>query len=188
MCLARYVLAGILALCAAPALAQSPKPDPEVGIRGGWMRLSSRSTFGDETFTAIVLPGSPPFVGGGVHAAFFASPQVALEPQLGFIRLSSEGGNFALTYLALQVNGFLAPDARRSPYVFAQLGTLREDESGGSSDSQIGIGGGVGYRRVYRESVSLRYEARYRRWSGREDFTTTEWALLIGLGVVLGRN
>ena len=159
------------------------RPRPEIGIRGGFLSITQKSDFGSESYTAVALPSAAPFMPGGIHFTFFTSPRFALEPQLSILRLSDGGNAFTLTHAALQANYFLAADATRAPYLFGQVGTIVEDEGDGS-DNQSGFGGGIGYRRVYRESIALRYEARYRRWSS-EFAKTNEFGLLVGVAAVI---
>ena len=181
----RTALAAAFALLASahPALAQSPKPRPEIGIRGGIMRVTEKNDFGSQSYTVMALPAGPPFAPGGVHLTLFMSPRFAIEPELGIVRISDEGSSFMLTTAALQFNGFLGADANKSPYLFAQVATIREDEDGGG-DSDNAFGVGAGYRKVYRESIALRYELRYRRWS-RPFGSANEFGLLIGFGAVI---
>jgi hypothetical protein len=182
----RILLAAFASFATASTLAAqnaTPKPRPEIGFRAGFMHVSTSSDFGDESFTAISLPTTVPFTPGGIHFLFFPAPRFALEPMLSMVRLSDDDGSFMLSNIALQANGFLGPDATRAPYLFAQIATLREDEGDGS-DSQTGFGAGIGYRRVIRESLALRYELRYRRWD-LDGANSNEIGLLIGVGAVI---
>jgi hypothetical protein len=181
----RATSVAVLVLLTLPAFAasQTAKPRPEIGVRGGVLRITEKDDFGSRTSTTLALPAGFFIAPGGIHATFFVSPRIALEPQLGFLRISDENDSFSLLTLAGQVNAFLGPDATRAPYLFGQVATLREDDSG-SSESQTGFGGGLGYRKVHRESIALRYEARFRRWTGR-GLTTNELGFLIGIGAVI---
>lgn len=163
---------------------QRTLPRPEIGVRGGYMHFSQHSDFGSESFSMIAMPAGAFGPAGGIHAAVFLSPRFALEPQVGLIRFSQEGSDaFTTLMLAMQANGFLGPDATKSPYLFAQLGRLEQD-NGGSSEGQTTFGGGLGYRKVHRESIAMRYELRYRHWTG-QDITMNEFGVLVGVAAVI---
>ena len=180
-----------ITLVAVPAGAQS-NPEPEIGFRYGYTRLSADNGFGTtDKLNVIALPGMMFLSPGGIHAMFFVNPKVSLEPQLGFLRTSEGDASSSLLFLALQPNFFLGPDARRAPYVFATLGLVRESDSfGGTSDSdtQNMFGGGIGYRRVLRNVVATRYELRFRRFSSDGGMEINEIGLQMGLGVVIPRS
>jgi hypothetical protein len=184
----RSRLALVVALLAVPGIAASQNarranPGMEIGIRGGWMRLSDE--FSKVSMLSIPVSVLGPAT-GGVHATVFVSPTVAIEPQFAMIRVSDSGDTFTFTTLAAQVMGFLAPDARRAPYVFGHVAIMKQSDPI-SSETQQAFGGGVGYRVVVRQSLGIRYEARWRQWSGGGT-SSNEIALLIGLGAVLGEK
>lgn len=186
------VLLGVT-LSAADAGAQR-LPEPEIGFRAGYTRLSmDDGAGGTDRVNVISLPGSMFLSPGGVHVMFFVNEKVSLEPQFGFIRTSNGDASSSLLFLALQPNLFLGSDARRAPYIFATVGLLRDSDSfGGSSntDTQNLFGGGIGYRRVVRNVLSTRYEFRFRRFSadGPGGQELNEIGLLVGLGVVIPRG
>ena len=177
------------------AIAQ-PKtvPESEIGIRGGWARLTSDDgAGGTDRVNVIAIPGAVFVSPGGIHWTFFLNEKLALEPQFGYIRSSNGGFSSSLMFLGLQPELFLQPDARKAPYLFAQVGILRDTDSGGGSsntDSQNVFGGGVGYRKVLRRVVATRYELRFRRFSadGPGGVELNEVALLFGLGFVIPRS
>jgi hypothetical protein len=181
-----------LALSAADAGAQR-LPEPELGFRVGYTRLSADDGFGNtEKLNIISVPGMMFLSPGGIHFMFFVTEKVSLEPQLGFLRTSEGDASSSLLFLALQPNLFLGSDARRAPYIFATVGLLRDSDSfSGSSntDTQNVFGGGIGYRRVVRNVLSTRYELRLRRFSadGPGGQEINEIGVLVGLGVVIPR-
>lgn len=168
-------------------------PEPEVGFRAGYTRLSmDNGSGGTDRVNMMSLPGSMFLSPGGVHVMFFVTEKVSLEPQFGFIRTSDGDASSSLLFLALQPNLFLGSDARRAPYIFATVGLLRDTDSfGGSSntDTQNLFGGGIGYRRIVRNVLATRYEFRFRRFSadGPGGQELNEIGLLVGLGVVIPR-
>lgn len=169
-------------------------PEHEIGVRGGWARLSQDDGVGGtDKLSTISIPGALFISPGGLHWTFFLTEKLALEPQFAYIRSSSEGFSSSIMFLALQPELFLGPDARRAPYVFAHFGVMRDTDSGGGTsdtDSQNVFGGGVGYRKVVKKVVATRYELRFRRFGadvpgGAE---TNEIAILFGLGFVIPRS
>ena len=166
-------------------------PEPEIGFRAGFARISmDDGAGGTDRVSFLTLPGAVLASPGGIHFTLFVSEKVALEPQLGFIRSSSSGFSSSLMFLALQPQLFLGPDARRAAYLFGHIGLLREANSGGGgSESQNVLGAGIGYRKVLRRVIATRYELRIRRF-GENGPTgeATELALLFGFGAVIPRS
>ena len=189
----RHILLALAFPVSIAAQARST-PESEIGFRAGFARLSMDDGLGGtDRVTHIALPGVVFASPGGVHWTLFMTEKLAIEPQLGYIRTSSDGFASSLMFLALQPQYFLRPDARRAPYLFAHVGILRDTDSGGGStntDSQNVFGGGVGYRKVLRRVIATRYELRFRRFSadgpGGEELN--EVALLFGLGMVIPRG
>jgi hypothetical protein len=192
---APLTLALVAVLVPTLATSQSPpaNPEPEIGFRAGWARLSQEdpSGGGSETINTISIPGSSFFLGNGIHFTFFLAPQFALEPQLGYMRFSQSGESQSFTFLGLQPEYYLTAGAQRSAYFFGQIGMLRQHESfsgGSDSESRNIFGGGLGYRRVIREALAMRYEVRLRRIAeGDFDPAITEIGILIGVGAVIRR-
>lgn len=166
-------------------------PEPEIGFRAGFTRLSrDLGVSGTETLNVVALPGALFLSPGGIHFMMFVTPKVSLEPQVGFLRTSDEDASSSLLFLALQPNFFFGDSADRSGYIFANLGLLRESDSfGGTSASQTQnmFGLGLGYRRVLRRVVSTRYEVRYRQISNDPGEAIREFGMLFGLGFVIPR-
>jgi hypothetical protein len=179
-----------LALSSSVGAQSRSLPEPEIGFRAGWARLSfDDGVGGTSKVSFFTLPGAVFAAPGGVHFTLFLNEKFALEPQLGFIRSSTEGFSSSLVFLALQPQYFLGPDARRASYVFGQLGMLLDSDGGSgasSTETQNVFGGGIGYRKVLRRVIATRYELRMRRLSG-EGEKTTEIALLFGFGAVIPR-
>ena len=169
-------------------------PEPEIGFRAGWARLTMDDGLGGtDKVSFFTLPGVVFASPGGVHFTLFLTEKFALEPQLGYMRSSSGGFTSSLMFVALQPQYFLGPDARRAPYIFGQLGLLRDADSGGgasNTDSQNVLGAGIGYRKVLRRVIATRYEFRLRRFSadGPGGTETNEIAILFGLGAVIPRG
>ena len=169
-------------------------PESEIGFRAGWARLTSDDgAGGTDKVSIIAIPGAVFSSPGGIHFTFFLTEKLALEPQFGYIRTSSNGFSSSLMFVGIQPQYFLGTDARRAPYLFAHVGILRDTDSGGgasNTDSQNAFGGGIGYRKVLRRVIATRYELRFRRFSadGPGGQELNEVALLFGLGALIPRS
>jgi len=175
-----------LAMVAVPtfAAAQAAEtPRPEIGIRAGLLRVERKTDFFSTTGTIVTLPTSPFLIGDGIHALFFTGPRFGLEPHVGIMRISEEDFSTTVWSLALQGNYFLAPDATKAPYIFGILGRVQQSDDS-DSEGQTSFGGGIGYRKVYGGSLAMRYELRYRHWTG-SDIKMNEFGLLIGVGAII---
>lgn len=127
----------------------------------------------------IPAPGTAiPLAWPALYATFFATPQLMVEPQVGFGWNDDIGEATVLANLAL---GWLAnPLATASPYFGVNGGwtTWYGDVKSGL------LGAHVGMRTLVKQHLSIRFEGRYRRWlcSGCD---LNEAALTIGLGAAL---
>ena len=117
---------------------------------------------------------------------FFTRSGTAYEPQFALVRSDRTSGHSTQIALAGQVAQFSQPDASRpATYGFLTLGMLGGVGSGGSGSSYQ-LGGGVGYRTLYRSTLGVRVEARYRRWFDETPYGLNEFSILLGLGALLG--
>jgi hypothetical protein len=177
----------VMALVVPSLLMSQELPRPELGFRSGIVHRSTGGLFnGTEASTAVVISDGPFGSGGGFHYLFFPSPRFGVEPQVGLMRLTSDGDTFQLLTLGAQVNAFLGPDATRAPYVFGIFRSMAASSTGSSTQTNNAIGLGFGFRRVIREALAIRYEGRFLSWSGDGD-DATEIAFLISLGAVIRR-
>ncbi|MEO5510445.1 MAG: hypothetical protein ABIS27_07420 [Longimicrobiales bacterium] len=167
------------ALLAGSAQAQD-KPRPEIGIRGGFAHYKAAG----ESFSVLVTPGSQLASPAVIHLTYFATPRIALEPQLGFIRSSGAGTTVSVLSLGGQVMGFLR-EADHSPYAFVLAGMDRQ--TGIVDDNQYGVGAGIGYRTILREALAVRLEGRFRRITD-DGSHVDEIAALVGFGAVMGKG
>ena len=178
-----------LALCLFGALppshAVAQEVGPEIGIRGGITRFFDRGL--SDGFTQTAFPAVAYPFGTSAYFTFFTNSRVAIEPQVGILHYSSNGeGSTSLT-LGVQLMQFArpAPAGAASGYGFIHSGMLAA-ASEGSSNTSFQLGAGAGYRFVYRHSLGIRVEARYRRWLDENGLGPNELSLGLGFGAVLG--
>jgi len=121
---------------------------------------------------------TPPLAWPSLYVTVFATPSIMIEPQVGFSW--SSAFEEALFVGSLQLGYLLRPSASASPYFTLHGGwtTLY-----GSGESGF-FGGGFGMRALVKQHLSIRTEARYRRWTC-EGCELNEVALNIGFGAAL---
>jgi hypothetical protein len=174
----------VLTLCvtgAAQAQADT-RPRAELGFRSG-LTLYHES---GQTLSVLSFPGANLFSMSTVHLMLFATPSLALEPQVGIVRLGTESSSSGLFTGAFQVNQFLRDPEAGSVFALLNGGFTTGFGSGGS-DTYFALGGGAGYRMIVRETLGVRLEGRYRRLFDDAAIGTNEFSILVGLGAVLGR-
>ena len=186
----RFIL--VVCLCvfltafAVSALHAESTSGAEIGTLFGLSRFSAD---GGGT-TVIGVPSAFVSSAGNpsIYVSWFPDERFSFGPVFSLGRFSGEGTAFTALYLAgrgaLQSGGGAASGA----YVYGRgaIQVIIDGESGVSeSETDFGLGAGLGYRwRVGSGSV-VRAEGGYRRWFG--DLGTNEIALLIGLGGRAGR-
>ena len=149
----RTVLAGVagLALVAAPAAAQPAAGEPqprEFGLDAG-----ASIGFGDLEGTAIQLPAQ------NFRVGFFRSPTTSIEPYGALNYFSVGDADLTQVSVGTGLLYHFSPDrTRRQAYVrpFAELDFV----SGGSdSETQFGLGAGLGVKVPWQDRFAWRFEA-----------------------------
>lgn len=169
------------ALPAEPARAQSA----EVGFLSG---LSVFTAEGRDALTSFSAPGGGLLLPtGGMYATLFATPNVAVEPQVGFLVLSSGGNTDWLGSFGGQVAYHTRGGAQSSPYVGGNASWVRDIDE----DSNFTLGGVVGYRVILPPGLGLRVEAGYRRWftqgdDGFDPVDFNQFTVSVGVGGLVG--
>lgn len=138
-------------ISATPSLTQAqgvPMPK-ELGIDAG-----IQFGLGDDSYTSVDLPAQRFRVG------FFRSPTVSIEPYgaYHYDDPAGRGGSSSVLSLGTGLLYHLQPDrADNQIYVrpFAELNYI----SAGESDTQFGIGAGLGLKMPWRDRLSSRFEA-----------------------------
>lgn len=168
--LVSFVAAGLVILAGAiPTQAQEGAW--EFGVDGGFVLTSVDIDGVDNTFD-VSLPFQ--FLRAGV----FVTPQISIEPMLGFER-SDLGDDDSLTSMTLLATGLYHFSAdRNQPQFFLQAGGgldhLRLSFDGDSeSDTQWLAGAGAGVKVPVLDRVSLRFSALYLRAFESDVFPTS---------------
>ncbi|HSK17859.1 MAG TPA: hypothetical protein VK912_01865 [Longimicrobiales bacterium] len=185
LCTLAVSVLAISAVAAETLSAQaSANPRPEIGFRGG---LTVYSEDGSSTSVLSFPGGGIFFMSSTVHAMMFVRPTLALEPQVGFLRVGNDGGSSGLFTGAMQIDQFFGDPSAGSVFGLLNVGFTTGFGSG-SNDSIYAAGGGVGYRTIVSETLGVRVEGRYRRLFGDEGSGLNEFSVLVGLGTVLGHS
>ena len=143
------------------SLARAEDPKFEIGTSLGSAMISLEKHGG----SALGLPsGGLSIVNPGVYASFFAGPSVAIEPQVGLIWASGGGESEHLLNFAGQVDYFIRGVRSRSPYVFGSAGIVDVSHSNTTPKS---IGGGIGYRILAGDRLTLRIDGRATHFTER---------------------
>jgi hypothetical protein len=148
----RIVGAFATALCAAsPAAAQT-----EIGVD---MVLQLTNYASSENTADLGNVTSFNFPAGHVRVGVFVTPEVSLEPRLGFNHASTGGESISST--EMMVSGYYHfPAISRSRSAFVRLGTGATIVSGGSyNDTQMLLDTGVGLKLPTRDNLLFRLEA-----------------------------
>lgn len=179
------MVALVLLLFAAGAVQaqDSVRPRPEIGFRGGLTIFREDGS----NLSVLSFPAGNFFTAGTVYATMFATPNLALEPQVGILRIGTESGSSGLFTAAFQVNQFFRDPSAGSVFGLLNVGFTTGFGSG-SSDSIYAAGGGAGYRTIVSETLGVRLEGRYRRLFSDEGTGMNEFSVLVGLGAVLGSS
>lgn len=176
-------LFALVLLAAVGGIAQAQetaKPGPEVGFRGG-LTVYRGSGNG---ISIVSIPGDNGLFASTVYLMMFARPTLAIEPQVGLMRVGTENGSSGLFTGAIQLNQFFSDPSAGSVFGLLNVG-FTTDFGDDDSDSIFAAGGGAGYRTIVREALGVRLEGRYRRLFG-DVGGTNEFSILVGLGAVLG--
>ncbi|HUG00522.1 MAG TPA: outer membrane beta-barrel protein [Longimicrobiales bacterium] len=170
-----------VALPAAPARAQSA----EIGFLSG---LSVFTAEGRDALTTFSAPGNG-FVlpTGGLYATLFPTPNLAVEPQVGFLVLASGGATEWLGSFGGQVAYHTRGGAESSPYFGGNASWVRDVDE----DNNFTLGGVVGYRFLAPPGLGVRVEAGYRRWftqgdDGFDPVDFNQFAVSVGIGGLVG--
>lgn len=166
------VVLGLLALGGTAAQAAEPKVELGASVIGATIGLDD-----DNKVKSIGVPsGGFGVVNPGVYAALFVAPRVAIEPQLGFIWVSNDGSSEHILNFVAQGDVFLGDTAKSAPYVFGAVGVL---DVSGSSRTPKSVAGGVGYRALAGERLTLRLD-------GRVTHFTEEGGNALSFGLSIG--
>ncbi len=136
---------------------------------------------GDRSVLFGIPSGSYGLLSPSVYAAFFATPQVAIEPQAGLLIVSTAGTTNHVVNIAGQVDYFLNGSDVSSPYVFGTVGLVMISNSDTTPKQ---IGGGAGYRILVGDRLVLRIDGRYTHFTAGEG---NALGFNLSLGGIFGR-
>ena len=147
----------------------------ELGTRGvGVTALSNGGTI-----TAVSVPGGGILSGSTVYLMAFPSPNLMLGPELNF-NLLSGGGSTLTTFGLAGWIGYLFTPGPTSAYMAGNV-ALQSIFVSGSSNTEFGAGGAVGYRAVVIPNIAVGVEGGVRRWF---NLSITEVVVSLKLGLV----
>ncbi len=155
---------------------RSSEPSAEVGTLVGVTILSQT---GFPSVTHIGIPGDGIQASPTLYATFFATPSLMVEPQISFTHISGGGSTLSAFGFAGQFGYLFTPTTSGSPYVAVNV--AYQTISDGTSINGEGVGGVLGYRFKVKNSLAIRFDARYRRW-----FSDFKDLNEIGFGLGLG--
>jgi hypothetical protein len=171
----RTVILSLLATLAPAALSAQAT---EIGMASG---LSIFTAEDAETLTVFGVPGDFTFLPTAhVYVTTFATPNLAIEPQVGVVVASSDGETDWTTRLGAQVAYHTSGGSVSSPYFAANGAWVRDF----GEDNNYILGASVGYRVILPPGLGLRFEAGYSRWFTGGDFDPPDFnQFRIGIGV-----
>lgn len=176
----RWIACATLAT-AIPATASAQAT--EVGITSG---LSVFTAEGQDSQTFFAVPGSVAFLPTShLYVTTFATPNLAIEPQLGVMVASGGGDTDWSTSLGGQVAYHPSGGDSSSPYFGGNASWVRDF----GEDNSFTVGAVVGYRAILPPGLGLRFELGYSRWFTGGDFDPldfNQFRLGIGVGGLVG--
>lgn len=141
--------------------------------------------------TLIGVPSSPGSSIRGIpsiYATWFLDGNFSIGPEISLARHSGPVAASTSLLLAVQGSYHLGGDATSGAYILGR-GANRFSSSEGSnqsvSETDLGLGVGLGNRWRMGTAFIVRFEGGYRRWL---DARTNEFSLLIGLGARVGER
>jgi hypothetical protein len=165
---------------AAPAAAQD-QGTVEVGVSLVNLSILSPSGGGSSEVLFGVPSGSFGLIAPSLYAALPLSPQISIEPQVGFIVVSRNGQSNHVVSVAGQLDCFLSEERGPAPYVFGSVGVV--DVSGGGT-SPKSVSGGIGYRMPAGGRLVFRLDGRYTHFT---DNGGNAISFTLSLGGIFGR-
>lgn len=149
-------LAALVVLLVAASAPAARAADPKIEI--GASLFNATIGLKDNGVSTVGIPASGVGVlSPGVYAAMFLGPRIAVEPQLGYVWVSSGGSALHIVNFAAQIDYFLRSAATNAAYVFGTTGVL---DVAGSATMPKSVGGGIGLRMLYGDRLTFRVDSR----------------------------
>ena len=163
----------------------------EIGTIFGLSRVSNARFSTDEEGTTYI--GLPSAIGSSllgvpsIYVTWFVDERFSIGPEFSLGRMSGDGDAFTSLYLAGRTAFHSRGIATSDAYVFGR-GAIRVVSAmffgDSESDTDVGLGAGLGYRWRVGSRLVARVEGGYRRWF---DAANNEFSLLLGLGARAGQ-
>lgn len=173
------LLAGALVpMAAVTARAADPKVEIGASLANATISLE------DNNASTVGIPsGGFGLLSPGVYASFFLGPHVAVEPQLAWAWLHSNGFSQHTLNFAGQLDYFVDSTSKASPYVFAAAGVV---DISGSNETIKSVAGGAGFRIPVGDRLTFRIDGRFTHFTDGGSSN----ALMFGLSIggVLGQR
>jgi hypothetical protein len=155
----RLPVLAVLFVAATATAARAADPKVEVGAS----LFNATIGLNDNGVSTVGIPASGVGVlSPGVYAALFVGPRISVEPQLGYVWVSSGGSSLHIVNVAAQVDYFLRSAATNAAYVFGTTGVL---DVAGSATLPKSAGGGIGLRMLYGDRLTFRVDSRFVHFS-----------------------
>lgn len=169
------LIASVLVASATPAFAQDARR-VEIGSSLVSAVVHVPQGGGSHTTFLGVPSGGIGLVDPALYASIFATPRLAIEPQIAMFAVRhSEGGNDHWFTVFGNVDYFFGDVSKSSPFIFAGGGYL--NISGETSFNAID--GGVGYRFRLGDRLTIRAAGRYTHYT-KENGNMVSFTLSIG--------
>jgi hypothetical protein len=170
----------LLALAMATVPTALGAQSTEVGMASGLSVFTAEG----EDLTIFGLPGDGLFLPtANVYATFFATPELAVEPQLGVVVVDGGGNTEWIGRFGAQLGYHFSGGDVSSPYAAANGAWIRDSDE----NSNFSLGAAVGYRVLLPPGLALRFEAGYARWfigGGDEVFQPADLnQFRVGIGI-----
>ena len=125
------------------------------------------------------------FGGGGISLGLYLSPSIALEPNVSFSMLSSDGETITILGVGAAVPYYFAKGwGRKGPYLAPRV-TFNSLSGGGESLSQLAAGVALGTKVRLTDVAALRVQANFDYGFEGDIQSTTAFGALLGLSVFL---
>lgn len=174
----RNPLLGVVFVALTAATAHAQRPTAELGASLAGVTIG----LGDNRGSTFGIPSSGfGILSPGVYVSIFAGPNVAVEPQIGFLWASSGGHSEHLLNFVGQVDYFFSGTDVSSPYVFGAAGVINTSGSGPSPKS---VSAGLGYRAPVGGRLAFRVDG---RWAHLTDGGGNSVVFTVSIGGLFGK-
>lgn len=171
------LVAAALVAGVTPALAQDSRR-VEIGSALGSGLVFMPESGDNHTWIGVPTAGFG-LVNPAVYFSIFATPNLAIEPQLGLISMSN-GGTERWVTLFGHLDYFIGDGKKSSPYLFAGGGVIDMTDA----DTIKAVDGGAGYRFRVGDRLTFRLDGRYTHYLDKEG---NMLSFTLSIGGLLGK-